>query len=182
MDSPYKHRILSSFNLPNLGIIVEISDVEKGLKKEMVLKSVSLGLYWEVQARIIHSSEEKRFDGETETFSHVNIREINELKNQKKDSKNSFEYCLKPIGHDENPIQDDYLVFSTTIARPDSLRIIDIYEDYFLLDIKNGNTGVLHKDHVLKAHTALIGNYVRHCEHKFHDLVDEDGDFIYERK
>lgn len=42
-------------------------------------------------------------------------------------------------------------------------------------------TGVLHKKHVLRRYTAKIGDYVRHCEHRFHDLVDELGNFIYRR-
>lgn len=64
----------------------------------MVLKSISFGLYWEVQSRIIHSSEEKKFEGETEIFIHINIRGVEDLQNRKETVENSFEYCLQPIG------------------------------------------------------------------------------------
>lgn len=50
--------------------------------------------------------------------------------------KNPFEYCLVSIGHDEKPKSRDLLVISSTIGKPEALKIIDIYEDYFLLDTK----------------------------------------------
>lgn len=176
MDSEHKHKILSSYNLPGLGIIVELSDVESGLKKEMVLKSISSERYWEVQSRILNSSEEKRFDGETEIVCHTNIREVNDLKNRNKPN-NSFQYNIKPIGYDEKPNPDDFLVLSVTMAAQVIYKIIDIYDDYLLLDTNNGTTGVLHKKYLNR--NAQIGDYVRHCEHRFHDLIDEFGNFIY---
>lgn len=179
MDSEHKHKVMSSSNLSNFGIIVMISDVECGFKKGMVLKSISSGLYWEVQSRIIHSSEEKKFEGETEIFIHINIRRVEDLQKRKEIVENNFEYCLQPIGHHEKPTPDDFLVFSSTIAKPSSLKIIDIYKDYFLLDTKNGNTGVLHKKYVYKK--AHVGDYVKYNEHMFHDLVDESGKFIYNK-
>ncbi|ROI00113.1 S1 domain-containing protein [Chryseobacterium daecheongense] len=177
MDSKNKYRVISSFNLTNYGIIVQISDVESGFKKGMVLKSVSTGLYWEVKARIIHSSEEKRFDGETEIFSHINFREINDIKKQKGLYENAFEYNIISIGHNNKPNPDDFLVFHVTVAIRTIYKIIDIYDDYLLLDTENGNTGLLHKRYVSK--NAQIGDYVRHSEHRFHDLVDEFGNFVY---
>lgn len=179
MDSKYIHRVTSSSHLSNFGIIVEILDVEFGFKKGIVLKSLGSGLYWEVKSRIIHSSGDKRFEGETEMFSHTNIREVSGLKKIASNLKNPFEYCLLSIGHNEKPKSDDLLVISSTIGKPEALKIIDIYEDYFLLDTKNGNTGVLHKKYVNKI--AMIGDYVKYSEHMYHDLVDENGDFIYGR-
>ena len=111
MDSEHKHKVLSSYNLPGLGIIIELSDVESGLKKGMVLKTISSLRYWEVQSRILNSCSEKRFDGETEIVCHTNIREVNDLKNRNKPN-NSFQYNIKPIEHDERPNSDDFLVFS----------------------------------------------------------------------
>jgi hypothetical protein len=176
MDSEHKHRVISSFNLPNLGIIVELSDVEFGFKKGMVFKSITSKLYWEVQSRIINSSNEKRFDGETETVCHYNIREVGNLKNRN-ELFNYFQYNIKPIGHNEKPNSGDFLVFTVTVAVRVIYKVIDIYDDYLLLDTNNGNTGVLHKKYV--ADKVRIGDYVRHCEHRIHDLVDEFGNFIY---
>ena len=175
MDFDHKHKVISSFNLPTLGMVVGLSDVEFGFKKGMVLKSISSKRYWEVQSRIIHSSTEKRFDGETEIVSHTNIREIGALKD-KTEIINSFEYNIKPIGHHEKPICGDFLVFSVTVAVRVIYKVIDIYDDYLLLDTNNGDTGVMHKKYV--ADKVQIGDYVRHCEHKIHDLVDEFGNFI----
>lgn len=179
MDSAYKYRIQSSWNFPNLGIIVEISGVESGFTKGTVLKSVSLGIYWEVQSRIIQSLTEKRFECETEIFTHTNIRETETLQKLNINFKNHFEYNLKPIGHHQKPAVNDFLVFSSTVAVRMTYKVIAIYDDYLLLDTKNQNTGVLHKKYV--SPKAKVGDYVRHCENKFHDLVDENGDLITER-
>lgn len=178
MDSEHKHKVISSFNLTNLGIIVELSDIEFGFKKGMVLKSIFSKRYWEVQSRILNSSQEKRFEGETEIITHTNIREIDDLKNRN-EIINSFEYNLKPIGHNEKPDSDDVLVFSVTVAVREIYRVIDIYDDYLLLDTNNGDTGVLNKKYISK--NVQIGDYVRHCEHRFHDLVDEFGNFVCRR-
>lgn len=175
MDSDHKHKVISSFNLPTLGIIVGLSDVEFGFKKGMVLKSVASKRYWEIQSRIIHSSTEQRFDSETEIVTHTNIREINALKGRE-EIINSFEYNIKPIGHNEKPNLDEFLVFSVTVAVREIYRVIDIYEDFLLLDTNNGDTGVMNKIYVSRK--VQIGDYVRHCEHKIHDLVDEFGNFI----
>lgn len=178
MDSQHKHKVIDSYHLSGFGTSVTIMDVEHGYKTGMVLKSLSSGLYWEVQERILHSANEKRFADETEAFTHVNTRNIIDLKSLNENMKNNFEYRIKPIGHTQKPEHDDFLVFSATRAVWQPLKIIDIYEDYFLLDTENGNTGVLHKRYMLKK-TAMIGDYVRYCEHGFHDLVDEQGNFIY---
>ena len=175
MDSDHKHKVISSFNLPTLGMIVSLSDVEFGFKKGMVLKSISSKRYWEVQSRIIHSSTEKRFDGETESISIANIRDVDSLKNRTK-TIDTYEYIIKPIGHQEKPISGDFLVFSVTVAARVIYKVIDIYDVYLLLDTNNGDTGVMHKKYV--SEKVQIGDYVRHCEHKIHDLVDEFGNFI----
>lgn len=175
MDSDHKHKVLSSFNLPTLGMIVGLSDVEFGFKKEMVLKSIVSKRYWEVQSRIIHSSMEQRFGCETEIVTHTNIREINALKGREAPI-NSFEYIIKPIGHNEKPNLGELLVFNVTVAVREIYKVADIYEDYLLLDTNNGDTGVLNKKFVSRK--VQIGDYVRHCEHKIHDLIDEFGNFI----
>jgi hypothetical protein len=175
MDAEHKHKVISSFNISNLGMLVTLSDVEFGIKKGMVLKSTTTKNYWEVQSRILHSSDEKRFEGENEIISIANIRDIDSLKNRNKII-DSYEYIIKPIGHHEKPISGDFLVFSVTIAVRVIYKVTDIYDDYLLLDTNNGDTGVLHKKYV--SDKVQIGDYVRHCEHRFHDLVDEFGNFI----
>ncbi|MCY0969411.1 S1 domain-containing protein [Chryseobacterium wangxinyae] len=175
MDSEHKHKVLASFNIRSLGMIVVISDVEFGFKKGMVLKSITSKHYWEVRSRILHSSYEKRFDGENEIISIANIRDVDSLKNRTK-TIDSYEYIIKPIGHHEKPISGDFLVFTVTVAVRVIYKVTDIYDDYLLLDINNGDTGVLHKKYV--ADKVQIGDYVRHCEQKYHDLVDEFGNFI----
>ncbi|WP_345199618.1 hypothetical protein [Chryseobacterium ginsengisoli] len=157
-------------------MLVTITDVENGFQKGMVLKSVDSGLYWEVQERILFSEKEIKFEGETETRIHTNIRNIDKVQNEF--DKNIFEYKIKPIGHNEKPEVNDFLVFTVTVAVRIPLEIIDIYEDYLLLKINEDDTGILHKKYINNK-IAKIGDYVCHCEHRFHDLVDKNGNFIY---
>lgn len=178
MDSKHQYKVIASFDISIFGMSVIISDVEHGFKKGMVLKSISKGLYWEVEERIIHFDTDKRFECETETFVHVNIRDVSSIERAKESSKNQFEYKVKPIGHEEKPEIGDFLVFSVTIAFPKKLKILEIFDDYFLLQTEKG-TGLLNKRYVFRRDTAKIGDYVRHCEHRFHDLVDENDNFIY---
>lgn len=110
MDSKHQYKVIASFDISIFGMSVIISDVELGFKKGMVLKSISKGLFWEVQERIIHFETDKKFDGEAESFIHYNIRNISSLERAKENSKNQFEYKIKPIGHNEKPEVDDFLV------------------------------------------------------------------------
>lgn len=114
MDSVHKHKVIASFNLKDIGIFATINDVIYGFQKGMVLKSISSGLYWEVQERILHFDTEKRFENETETFVHLNVRDLQKLADTQEKFRNYFEYKLKPIGHHEKPKEEDYLVFSDT--------------------------------------------------------------------
>lgn len=71
------------------------------------------------------------------------------------------------------------MVFSVTVAVREIYKVIDIYEDFLLLNTNNGDTGVLNKKYVSRK--VQIGDYLRHCEHRFHDLVDEFGNFVKRR-
>lgn len=170
-----KHEVIETFNITDYGMLAIISDVEFGIKKGYALKSISSSLFWEVQERIIHSSNEKRFDVETEIFMHLNIR--NYVKSKEIQGK-YFEYKIEPIGHNEKPKIGDLLFVCRSIGRPNKLKIIDIYDEFFLLETNDG-TGVLNKRFVGRNNIAKIGDFVQYCEHMIHDLVDENGNFIY---
>jgi hypothetical protein len=177
MDSMNTYKIISSSIVKDYGIFVTITDVESGFRKGVILKSISAGLYWEVEERILFSEKEIRFEGETETRVHVNYRNISDVQNEF--DKNIFEYKIKSIGHNEKPLKDDSLIRSTTLAIPKPLKIIDIYDHYLLLKVDDNDTGLLHKRFIGSHKDIRIGDYVQHSEHKYHDLVDENGNFIY---
>ena len=183
MDSENKFIVLSSNSITDFGIIVELENVENGLIKEGVLKSVSSNLFWEIQNRIIEHNFEKRFEQEKEmeTIIHINYtnlkNDFSELQKLKKE-KSICIYRIKPIGHKTIPILGESLVFHATTFRK-KIRIIDIYDDYFLLENNEGYRGVIPKRKVTRRAIAEIGHYIRHCEHQYHDLVDENENFIY---
>ncbi len=180
MDSKIKHQVINSNILANYGIIVELDNVENGFPVlKAVLKSVDSNLFWEIEKRIIENLEEKRFDNEEIVFSHINSKNplsSEVLKNR--EEKNIRLYKISPIGHKEQPKIGEYLVFHSTTFRK-KIRIREIYNDYFLLEDENNYIGVIPRRKVGRNEKAIIGDYVRHCEHQFHDLVDANDHFIY---
>lgn len=180
MDSKIQHQVINSNILTNYGIIVELDNVENGFPVEKeVLKSVKSNLFWEIEKRIIENIEEKRFDNEDIIFSHINFKNpisSEALKNRVE--KNIRLYKISPIGHREQPKIGEYLVFHSTTFRK-KIRIKDIYDNYFVLEDENNYIGVIPKRKVGRNEKAVIGDYVRHCEHQFHDLVDANDNFIY---
>ena len=181
MDSQIKFKVLSSNNITNFEIIVELENVENGIPTEGVLKSLNSNLFWEVQNRIIENIIEKRFEYEDVTHSHINKTELNS-ENEKvikqREEKNIRLYKIKPIGNNQKPEIGEDLVFHATTFRS-KIQIKEIYESYFRLEDENGYIAVIPKRKVPKNSTAQIGDYVRHCEHQYHDLVDENDNFVY---
>ncbi|WP_144283836.1 hypothetical protein [Chryseobacterium echinoideorum] len=180
MDFKIKYQVINSNILTNYGIIIELDNVENGFPVEKaVLKSVHSNLFWEIEQRIIENLEEKRFDNEEIVFSHINSKNplsSEVLKNR--EEKNIRLYKISPIGHKEQPKIGENLVFHSTTFRK-KIRIKEIYDNYFLLEGENNYIGVIPKRKVVRNHIALVGDYVRHCEHQFHDLVDANDKFIY---
>ena len=181
MDSQIKFKVLNSNNITNFEIIVELENVENGIPSKGVLKSLNSNLFWEVQNRIIENINEKRFEYEEIIYSDINRIELNikneEIIKQRKE-KNIRLYKIKPIGNTQKPEIGEDLVFHATTFRR-KIQIKEIYEGYFRLEDENGYIAVIPKRKVPKNSTAQIGDYVRHCEHQYHDLVDENDNFIY---
>lgn len=180
MDSKIKHKVINSNILTNYGIIVELDNVENGFPViKAVLKSVDSNLFWEVEKRIIENSGEKRFDNEEIVFSHINSKNpLSSEVHKNREEKNIRLYKISPINHKEQPKIGEYLVFHSTTFRK-KIRIREIYNDYFLLEDDNNYIGVIPRIKVVRNEKAIIGDYVRHCEHQFHDLVDANDNFIY---
>jgi len=182
MDSKIKFRVSNSQVIQSLGIITELENVSNGIPENGVLKSISSNLFWEVKNRIIESSSEKRFESEKELNVHINTNNrINDLSSivQQREEKNIRLYLLKPIGHNSKPKINEDLVFHATTFRK-KIKIVEVYNDYFLLENKEENyKAVIPKRKVVRAKTAKIGDFVRHCEHQYHDLVDINEEFVY---
>ena len=180
MDSKIKHQVINSHILTNYGIIVELDNVENGFPVEKtVLKSVDSNLFWEIDKRIIENLEEKRFDNEEIIFSHINFKNpISSEVLKNREEKNIRLYKISPIGHKELPKIGEYLFFHSTTFRK-KIRIKEIYNDYFLLQDENNYIAVIPRRKVSRNEKAIIGDYVRYCEHQFHDLVDANDNFIY---
>ncbi|MXS72605.1 hypothetical protein GSF70_15460 [Flavobacteriaceae bacterium W22] len=180
MDSKVKHEVINSNILTNYGIIIELDNVENGFPvKKAVLKSVHSNLFWEIEQRIIENLEEKRFDNEEIVFSNINSK--NSLSSEvlkNREEKNIRLYKISPIGHKEQPKIGECLVFHSTTFRK-KIRIKEIYDNYFLLEDENNYIGVIPRRKVVRNEKAIIGDYLRHCEHQFHDLVDANDNFIY---
>jgi len=182
MDSKVSFNVLNSNIITGFGIIVELENVENGFPKNGVLKSTKSNLFWEVKNRIIEDVNEKRFEFEEEIQSHINFNNngnpnrVNILK--LKEEKNIRLYKIEPIGNYKEPEIGESLVFQGTTFRK-KIRIKETFENYFLLEDENEYLAVIPKRKVLRRHQAQIGDYVRHCEHQYHDLVDENDNFIY---
>lgn len=179
MDSKFSFRVLNSNIITGFGIIVELENVEDGLPKNGVLKSTKSNLFWEVKSRIIEDANEKRFEFEEEVQAHLNLKNINpSITNilKLKEEKNIRLYKIESIGHSKKPEIGESLVFHYTTFRK-KIKIKEIYHDYFLLEDENGYVAVIPKRKVSK--NAQIGDYVRHCEHQYHDLVDENDNFVW---
>ncbi|NMR35842.1 hypothetical protein HIO71_16815 [Chryseobacterium aquaticum] len=147
--------------------------------KKAVLKSVHSNLFWEIEQRIIENLEEKRFDNEEIVFSNINSK--NSLSSEvlkNREEKNIRLYKISPIGHKEQLKIGECLVFHSTTFRK-KIRIKEIYDNYFLLEDENNYIGVIPRRKVVRNEKAIIGDYLRHCEHQFHDLVDANDNFIY---
>lgn len=182
MDSKTKFRVLNSNNIESLGIITELENVTSGIPKKGVLKSIESNLFWEVRNRIIEFSSEKRFEHEKELNVHINTK--NRKKDlssiiQQREEKNIRLYSLKPIGHTSKPKINEDLVFHATAFRK-KIKIVEVYENYFLLEDKETNyKAVIPKRKVGRSKMAKIGDFVKHCEHQYHDLVDINEKIIY---
>jgi hypothetical protein len=182
MDSEIKLNVLNSSMIPSFGMIIEMDNVANGIAKKGVLKSVASNLFWEVQSRVIEYSAEKRFDNEDEIIVHIN--KTNPTKDaslilKQREEKNIRSYKIIPIGHQLKPIKGEELVFHATTFWK-KIQIIAIADDYFLLEDPVSNyKAVIPKRKVVRSATAKVGDFVRHCEHQFHDLVDANDAFIY---
>ena len=179
MDSKIKFKVLNSYIFSNFGLIVKLENVEIGIPKNAVLKCLNSNLFWEAKNRIIEHSSEESFEFEEVLKIHINhseymrFSEILKVRNER----NIRLYKLESIGNQEKPEIGESLVFHATTFR-NKMQIKAIAENYFLLENKEGYKAVIPKRKVLKSDIAKIGDYVRHCEHHFHDLVDENDNFV----
>ena len=181
MDSQIRVKVLQSNFINNFEIIIVIANVENEIPSEGVLKSINSNLFWEVQNRIIENISEKIGEYEETINSHTNKADYNFRNDEilKQREEKNIRICkIKPIGNTQKPEIGEDLVFHVTTFRS-KIQIKEIYEHYFLLEDKNGYNAVIPKRKVLKNSTAKVGDYIRHCEHQYHDLVDENDNFIY---
>ena len=153
MDSANKFNVINSNSTNDFGIIVELENVENGLLENGVLKSITSNLFWEIQNRIIEYNFEKRFakEVEMELHTHINFNnsknDFSELK-KLREEKNICLYKLKSIGNNKKPKVGEFLVFHAATFRK-KIMIIEIYDNYFLLQNEEGYIGVIPKRKVI---------------------------------
>jgi len=163
MDSKIKFKVLDSNYTSNSEIIVKLDNVIFGFMEKEVLKSAQRNLFWEIQNGKILSNDERRW-----YFENENITENHKIENFK----------IIGIGHLEKPHINEYLVLHSTTFRQ-KIQVKEIYDKYVLLENESGYFGVIPKRKIPK--WVQIGDFVRHCEHHYHDLLDEKENFIYRK-
>jgi hypothetical protein len=172
MDFEADYVVVLSIVFPKDRLLVCFEDVADGLLAESVLKSKESGLYWKVECRYVESSE-MGFEAET-----VEPMLVNRGLREKPDRK-YFHYRLQPIGHSEKPKAREKLKLHKTSCSKQCL-ILEVYDKFVLVDKGDNQTGLLPRQK-FQANRQDIrpGDYARHCEHGYHDLVTENGEFIW---
>ena len=163
MDSKIKFKVLESDYISNSEIIVKLNNAIFGLAEKEVLKSIERNIFWEIQTGKVLTNDERRW-----YFENENVNENHIIENFK----------IIGIGHFEKPYINEYLVLHSTTFRQ-KIQVKEIYDNYALLENEFGYFGVIPKRKIPK--WVEIGDFVRHCEHQFHDLVDVNENFIYRR-
>ena len=169
-----------------MNIIVELENSHNGLPTGTILFSKNSERQWFVENRIIESiaSEEiKRFPFEREKIIHLNIiptsnrnKVISSL--IEKNKNNIFQYQIRPINHEEKPELNEILSVHFNIqSRYIVYKILDIQEDKVIVADPFGDK--IESSKILLRSFAQIGDLIRHCEHCYYDVIDENGDFVY---
>ena len=102
---------IDSFEISEVGIILELQHFEHGIAKNTELVSNTSGLAWRVKARLLYDhavASQRIFPGETNDFIMIGFESaeliqesIDRIKD--KESRNIFRYILEPVGHDAIP-------------------------------------------------------------------------------
>jgi hypothetical protein len=93
-------------------ILVEIQHSLNGLMTGTILRSQESGLRWRVSSRtlFIQAENQKRFDGETETFQHFSFKapfeeSFNKFQSRIEENERNhiYQYSIEPLGHEGKP-------------------------------------------------------------------------------
>ncbi len=113
---------IDSFEINEVGIILELQHYENGIIRNTELVSKSTGKVWKVIARLLYDHAlqyQKIFAGEAKEFILIGFEStallqesIDRIKD--KESRNIFRYILEPVNHLEKPAIGDTL----TIVKP----------------------------------------------------------------
>lgn len=113
---------IDSFEISEVGIILELQHYENGIIKNTELVSKSTGKVWKVIARLLYDHAvqfQKIFAGEAKEFILIGFESAALLQEsidrvKEKESRNIFRYILEPVNHHEKPFIGDTL----TIVKP----------------------------------------------------------------
>lgn len=113
-ETAYAHK---SFSITGKGLIVELQHFQRGLKKGTLLTSELSGLVWEVKSRILFDHlEGQQVIFENESIEYILLKFDSLIKRNQSledirtnESKNIFQYYLKPVEHSNNPLEEEVL-------------------------------------------------------------------------
>lgn len=113
-----------SFTITGRGIIIYLEHKELGLPRGTILLSREPDKKWQIDSRVFsyHTiNVHKRFENETINYEHFVFNSIEKkeasIQQIKKEEANSiYQYFIKPIDHNEKPIEGQELILE---FRPD---------------------------------------------------------------
>lgn len=130
MKDTHRGKIVNSFQLSNLGIIIFIKNENDGLKKGTLLKSLESNRLWIVKSRIIEfPTIEIQFEKETTINSLLQFSNIeNKLKAEEKAKEriknNVYQYLIEPIFHKNKPLENEIVEVKELLEKSINLKIL----------------------------------------------------------
>lgn len=130
MKDKHRGKIVNSFQLSNLGIIIFIKNENDGLKKGTLLKSLESNRLWIVKSRIIEfPTIEIQFEKETVINSLLQFSNIeNKLKAEEKAKEriknNVYQYLIEPIFHKNKPLENEIVEVKELLEKSINLKIL----------------------------------------------------------
>jgi tRNA U34 5-methylaminomethyl-2-thiouridine-forming methyltransferase MnmC len=130
MKDTHRGKIVNSFQLSNLGIIIFIKNENDGLKKGTLLKSLESNRLWIVKSRIIEfPTIEIQFEKETVINSLLQFSNIeNKLKAEEKAKEgikdNVYQYLIEPIFHKNKPLENEIVEVKELLEKSINLKIL----------------------------------------------------------
>lgn len=130
MKDKHRGKIVNSFQLSNLGIIIFIKNENDGLKKGTLLKYLESNRLWIVKSRIIEfPTIEIQFEKETVINSLLQFSNIeNKLKAEKEAKErikdNVYQYLIEPIFHKNKPLENEIVEVKELLEKSINLKIL----------------------------------------------------------